>query len=86
MRVSIGDIVQITFHDHAEAPDGESQVIVLEFCAVGVLVAKTRKEYVLRSWFYADDPTGPQDDNTHQWVVARKAIVKDGVTILKRAK
>ena len=71
----VGDLVLATFHDHGKSDDQHSIEEALEFYAMGVLVKVNNKEMVLRSWGYTNKPYAPSDDNTHQWIIARKALV-----------
>lgn len=80
-RLKLGDDVKVWFDDHAEASGGDNDEKVQQFFAMGVLVSKSRKELVVRSWGYGHDEAGASDENTHQWVIARKAVTN--VRVLK---
>jgi hypothetical protein len=80
-RLKIGDMLKVWIDDHAEAAGGDNDEKAQGFYVMGVLIAKSRKELVVRSWGYEHDEAGPSDDNTHQWVVARKASTKVRVLI-----
>lgn len=75
----VGDVVQITFHDHVEVAGIETPDVI-EFVVYGVLCEKSRQKLVVRSWVYADDITRV-DENVHSWVIARKAVTD--VRVLK---
>jgi hypothetical protein len=70
MKPKIGDYVLIAFADHAE--DSSS---CIDFHVIGKLAKKTRKEYVVDSWYYAD-PKTPYDDNVKRFVIGRGLIQK----------
>ena len=70
MTPKIGDIVQIEFLDHVE--DGSELIL---FHVVGKLAKKTRKQYVVDSWYYADSKT-PYDDNVKRFTIGRGLIQK----------
>lgn len=68
----LGDVCQITFHDHVEV-EGEEAAALMEFAVYGVLVEKTRAKLVVMPWAHADDLT-KVDGNTKSFVIARKAV------------
>ena len=69
----VGDVVKITFWDHAEQSDD-----ALLFDVYGVLTKKTPQAYKIESWRYHDplDKAGDSNkDNENYFAVVRKAIV-----------
>lgn len=82
MRVRRGDVVEISFLDHAEhAPDGDNSS--LEFLVFGRVVEADRWKIQLETWCYADARL-PYDGNVVRYTLIRGAIRK--LTVLRRAR
>ena len=70
--VNVGDLVIVTFLDHAE----NSQKAML-FEATGRLTKKTKDEYILHFWRYVSDVDRAGDDNKENencYAIVRSAI------------
>ena len=75
----VGDLVTITFWDHAEASDD-----ALLFEVIGRLYRITRKAYCIKSWCYAKDVDAARDsneDNETRFAIVKRAI--DTLRVLK---
>ena len=75
----VGDIVQVTFWDHAEnAKDA------LLFEVLGRVASVTRKAYLIRSWGYVNEVDRAGDgnpDNENSYAIVKRAI--DSIKVLK---
>jgi hypothetical protein len=74
VRLNVGDLVELTFLDHAENSDD-----AMEFVVYGKLFAITRTAYKVGSWVYADDVSRAKDSNTdneNYFTIVKKAITK----------
>jgi hypothetical protein len=74
-----GDVVQITFWDHAEASDD-----VLRFEVFGRIYKITPRAYCLKSWCYVSDIDRVGDsneDNENRFAILKRAI--DEIKVLK---
>ena len=79
VKPKVGDIVQITFWDHAESSDD-----VLLFEVVGRLYKITKRAYCLKAWCYANDIDKVRDsneDNETRFAIVKRAV--DSIRILK---
>lgn len=71
-QIKKGDIVQVTFLDHAENADK-----AMLFEAIGRVTKITRQEYVLHFWSYVKDIDRAVDDNKENencFAIVRRAI------------
>ncbi len=72
-KINVGDIVHVTFLDHAE----NSKKAML-FEAIGRVTKITRQEYVLHFWSYVheiDRAVDDNKDNENYFAIVRKAIL-----------
>jgi hypothetical protein len=74
---SIGDVVRVVFDDHGE---GEGEIVFEYF---GRVLKKTRRDFVIGCWLYADEPM-ELDDNSVTYIILRSAIKE--IQILQEAK
>lgn len=73
-RLNKGDIVEITFLDHAENSSD-----AIEFVVYGKVMNITRHAYILGSWIYTDDVARATDgntDNENYFTIVKTAILK----------
>ena len=78
-RPSVGDVVVITFWDHAE-----NSKDALKFEAIGRITGSTRMAYSVRCWGYVDDVDRAGDSNTdneNHYAIVKKAI--ESIKVLK---
>lgn len=72
MRVRKGDIIQITFLDHAEGNDH------FEFTTFGRVLSQNKQAIVVCNWEYADtkQPADPHDSNVIMHTILKVAITR----------
>ena len=78
-KLKVGDVVHITFLDHAE-----NSKDALLFEVFGRLYKITRKAYLVRSWGYVSDVDRAVDSNTdneHTYAIVKSAV--ESIRILK---
>ena len=79
LKPKIGDLVHITFLDHAE-----NSKDALLFEVFGRLYKITRKAYLVRSWGYKDEIDRAVDSNTdneHTYAIVKSAV--ESIRILR---
>ncbi len=80
--LEVGDIVKITFWDHAE---NASDAFL--FDVYGMISKKTRQALIIDSWRYHDPldaAADTRDDNENRFAIVKKAI--QSIEVLKCAK
>ena len=72
MKIRKGDIIAITFLDHAAGNDH------FEFTTYGRVVSQTKQAIVICGWQYSDtkQPVDPHDDNVIVHTILKVAITK----------
>jgi len=78
-KLKVGDVVHITFLDHAE-----NSKDVLLFEVFGRIYKITRKAFCVRSWGYVTDVDRAGDSNTdneHTYAIVKSAV--DSIRILR---
>jgi hypothetical protein len=72
MKVRKGDIVQVTFLDHAEGNDH------FEFTTYGRILSQNKDAIVICSWQYSDtkEPVDPHDANVILHTILKVAITR----------
>lgn len=78
-KVQVGDLVRVTFHDHAE-----NSKDALEFEVFGRVFDETRLAYKIRCWGYVHDTDRAADSSTHNehyYTIVKRAIT--GIKVLK---
>ena len=79
VKPKVGDIIHITFWDHAESSDD-----ALLFEVMGRLYKITKMAYCLKSWCYASDLDKARDsheDNETKFAIVKRAI--DSIKVIK---
>jgi len=82
-RVSIGDVVAITFLDHCEDGDGDG---AMAFVVYGRVLKNSRVFFMVESWTYEDpdaDRSRDSKDSVKSFTIVKSAV--SAVDILRPA-